>query len=153
MSPAHTRRAAPVGPAPTRTAYALGVAGLLPFVAGALAAWTLPGALQPGIVHALGAYGAAILAFLGGLHWGLAARGTRASWQYAWGIVPSLVAWGALLLPPRVGLAVLAAALLACYAVDRRVFPAEGLAAWLPMRAALTAVAAASCVVGAFAVA
>ena len=98
------------------------------------------------------AYGATIVAFLGGLHWGLAARGNGAGAQYAWGVLPSLLAWGALLLPDRPGLYVLAASLVACYLVDRRVLPAQGLGGWMPLRALLTVIAAGSCLVGALAV-
>ena len=137
---------------PTRTAHAIGLAGLLPFVGGAIAMWALPVADRDGVATALLAYGATIVAFLGGLHWGLAARGNQSSAQYVWGVMPSLAAWGALLLPPPIGLAVLAAALVACYTVDRRVFPAQGLAGWMPLRAVLTVVAAASCIAGAVAV-
>lgn len=137
--------------APTGAARALGLAGLLPFVAGAIALWTVPREQVPAIAGALAAYGAAIVAFLGGLHWGLAARGAQATAQYAWGVVPGLVAWGALLLPRHAGLAVLAGTLVACHAVDRRVLPAQGLAGWLPMRALLTSVAVASCLAGALA--
>lgn len=142
----------PTGTAPSATARALGLAGLLPFVAGAAALWWMPDAPGVDIATALAAYGATIVAFLGGLHWGLAARGAQSAAQYAWGVVPSLVAWAALLLPRHAGLAVLAGALVACYAVDRRVLRAQGLAGWLPMRALLTAVAAASCLAGGLAV-
>jgi hypothetical protein len=136
---------------PSSDARRLGFAGLLPFVGGALGAWLAPADQQPRIAFALAAYGATIVAFLGGLHWGLAARGGQRAAQYAWGVVPSLIAWGTLLLPTDAGLALLAGALVACYAVDRRVFEAQGLGGWLPMRAALTTVAAASCLAAAFA--
>jgi len=43
----------------------------------------------------------------------------------------------------------LALQLLACYAVDRRVYPHHQLQGWLPMRRRLTGVAAASCLTGA----
>lgn len=138
-------------PAPSAVARALGIAGLLPFVAGAAALWLKPDPTGIDIATALASYGATIVAFLGGLHWGLAARGAQSGAQYAWGVVPSLVAWVALLLPRHAGLAILAGALVACYAVDRRVLRAQGLAGWLPMRALLTTVAAASCLAGSLA--
>lgn len=140
-----------MNPRPSRTACQLGIAGLLPFVAGAIALWSLPPTESAWVSRALAAYAATIVAFLGGLHWGLAARGGQSARQYVWGVVPSLLAWVALLLPSGQGLAVLGGTLVACYAVDRRVLPAQGLAGWLPLRAALTAVAAASCLAGAFA--
>jgi hypothetical protein len=39
--------------------------------------------------------------------------------------------------------------LVACYAVDRRVYAAQGAAAWLTLRFRLTAVASLSCFIGA----
>jgi len=65
-----------------------------------------------------------------------------------WGVVPSLVAAAALMLPPRHGLFILWLMLL-CYAVDRRVCPAHGLQAWLSLRLRLSLVAATSCLVAA----
>lgn len=139
-------------PAPSSTARLLGAAGLLPFAAGALALWFAGAAWQPTAALVLGAYAATIVSFLGGIHWGLAARRGGADGLLAWGVMPSLVAWCALLLPPAAGLALHAGALLLCYAVDHRVFPREGLAAWLPLRRQLTAVATLCCLAGAVAV-
>lgn len=136
---------------PSRIACLLGLAGLLPFATGAVAVWMLTPDMRPPIAAALVAYGATIVAFLGGLHWGLAARGASSDMQYLWGVTPSLLAWGALLLPERIALVVLAASLVACYVVDRRVLPAQGLRRWLPLRVTLTTVAAASCAAAAFA--
>ena len=66
-----------------------------------------------------------------------------------WGVVPSLVAWPAALMPPRGGLVILGVMLVVCYAVDRRLYPAQGAAAWLTLRFRLSAVAALSCFLGA----
>ena len=66
-----------------------------------------------------------------------------------WGVVPSLVAWPAALMPPRGGLVILGLMLVVCYAVDRRLYPAQGAAAWLTLRFRLSAVAALSCFLGA----
>ena len=79
-----------------RMALWLGPLGLLPFLAGALAAWLLPAERLPGTILALAAYGAVILSFLGGVHWGLAAPAGRAP-QLGFSVLPSLVAWVALL--------------------------------------------------------
>jgi len=140
------------GHAPSPIARGLGLTGTAPFLACAIALWTVPPELCMHVAGALAAYGATIVSFLGGLHWGLAARGNGAGAQYAWGVLPSLLAWGALLLPDRPGLYVLAAGLVACYLVDRRVLRAQGLGGWMPLRALLTAIAAGSCLVGALAV-
>lgn len=129
----------------------LGYAGLLPFVA--LAAWIhLASADQRAFpVQALLGYGATIASFLGAIHWGLAMRseqlGDTAARDYVWGVVPSLVAWGALLSGEARGLLVLFVLLWACYAVDRKRYPGWGLQHWLAMRLRLTLVASASCLV------
>lgn len=64
-------------------AAALGAAGLLPFIAGALATHGLmPGISSPvtGLLI-LQSYGSAILAFMGGCLWGFAAQAGRAGWR------------------------------------------------------------------------
>ena len=56
-----------------RTAWLLGVAGLLPFFASAAALWAGPQRLGPGVFFApivLLAYAATIASFLGGARWG-----------------------------------------------------------------------------------
>lgn len=126
----------------------LGYAGLIPFVAGAALAWQLPPESRPLAAVALSAYAAVIVSFLGGIHWGIGFRdGTP--WLFVWGVVPSLVAAAALLLSPRHGLWIHALMLLLCYVVDRRVYAAHGLQAWLSLRWRLSLVAATCCVVAA----
>ena len=79
-------------------AIVLGIAGLIPFAVlgyGAIAGY------DDRAAQALAAYGAVILAFLGGVHWGFAlpepsGRGERA--RLSLGVVPSLIGWVALLL-------------------------------------------------------
>lgn len=121
----------------------LGYAGLLPFVAGAAAAWA-GGEIGAAGAASLAAYAAVIVSFLGGIHWGLGFVRDEPA-RFAWGVVPSLVAWPALLLPSTAALALLAAMLVVCYAVDRRVYPRLGLQRWLPLRLHLSVVAAACC--------
>ena len=84
-----------------RTASWLGLAGVLPFLIGAIWAWILGGGdMADWLLRAVVAYGAVILSFLGGLHWGLALRDQDAgSSHYIISVVPSLLAWLALLLP------------------------------------------------------
>jgi len=126
----------------------LGYAGLIPFVAGAVLSWQLPAEWRPFTVAALSAYAAVIVSFLGGIHWGIGLRdGTP--WLFVWGVLPSLVAAVALMLPPRHALLIHALMLLLCYAVDRRVYPAHALQAWLSLRWRLSLVASMSCFVAA----
>jgi len=106
-----------------RSALWLGLAGLLPFLASALLSWAAPEAWRGIALHALAAYGAVILSFLGAVHWGLALRAAPAEAaamapRFGLGVVPSLIAWVALLLPPGPGLALLACGLLGTAAVE-----------------------------------
>ena len=128
----------------------LGYAGLLPFVAGAVLVWLVRPDVHPYVALALSGYAAVIVSFLGGIHWGLAMRqATPPRAWLVWGVVPSLVAWLALLMPPNAGLVVFGVALLAGYAVDRRLYPVQGVAHWLTLRFRLSAVASVCCFVGA----
>ena len=136
--------------APDTTALRLAYAGLLPFVLGALLLWAVRADVQAYVALALSAYAALVLSFLGGIHWGLAMRQPHAARAgLVWGVVPSLVAWPAALMPPDAGLVILGAMLVVTYAVDRRLYPAHGAAAWLMLRFRLSAVAALSCFIGA----
>ena len=136
---------------PPPWARALGIAGLVPFIAGAAAMWALPdpvASARAGFV--LTAYAATIASFLGGVHWGPALRaGGLAPTPLVWGVVPQLAGWLALLLPIRASLLACAAVLVACYVADRRLYPREGMASWLPLRLQLTVVAVMCCVAGA----
>jgi glutaredoxin-related protein len=90
-----------------RAATWMGYLGLLPFIAGMVGMWS-------GVAGAgtwLAAYGAVILSFVGAIHWGAAAsRCEYAPLPYALSVVPALIGWIALLLPPGPGLALLALA-------------------------------------------
>jgi hypothetical protein len=132
------------------TANRLGYAGLIPFVAGAALVWLVLPEAHPYVTLALSAYGAVIVGLLGGIHWGLALRHAEPPpMLLAWGTLCTLVAWLAVMMPPESGLVILGGMLLACYAVDRRMYPAHGLGPWLTLRFRLSAVAALSCFVGA----
>ncbi len=142
--------APPARERPPGAARALGVAGLIPFIGGALAMALADDGARAQAALALAAYGAVIVSFLGGIHWGLAfARLQPPVAMFAWGVLPSLVGWAALLLPPATGLALLAAMIAVCYVVDHRVYPRLQVGHWLPLRRLLSAVAALSCAAGA----
>jgi len=132
------------------TARRLGYAGLLPFVAGALLVWLVHEDVRQDVAFGLSAYAALIAAFLGGIHWGLAFRHDEppAAWL-GWGVVPALVAWPALIMPPHAGLVVQGALIVGCYLVDRRLYPLQGVAHWLTLRFRLSAIASLSCFIGA----
>lgn len=104
----------------------LGYGGLVPFAAGALAVVTHQGAWA---LSALVAYGACILSFLGAVHWGWvlgphgvsSVPGLPLARTLALGVVPSLVAWVALLVPAERGVALLIIGLAGWYLYERRV--------------------------------
>ena len=135
---------------PSPTALRLAYAGLLPFVLGAALLWVVRPDAHPYVAGALSGYAAVIISFLGGIHWGFGFVQPRpAASLFAWGVVPSLVAWVAVVLPPYAGLVVHGVMLIVCYLVDRRVYPLQGAAHWLTLRFRLSAVASLSCFVGA----
>ncbi|MGI4794404.1 MAG: DUF3429 domain-containing protein [Janthinobacterium lividum] len=82
----------------------LGIGGLIPFVVCSLGALANPPPNDELSLMALVAYGAVILAFLGGVHWGFGLEGSgtaSASVQrarFGLGVLPSLLGWVALLL-------------------------------------------------------
>ena len=137
--------------APSLGARCLGFGGLIPFVGLAAALWLAPLPSRPLAAMALLGYGATICSFLGAIHWGLSMRGDAEPLmsRLVWGVTPSLLSWVALLLSPAPGLLLIAATLCACFAVDRVLYPRDGVQAWLPMRAQLTLVASLSCLAGA----
>ena len=139
---------------PSREGWVLGYFGLVPFVFLACLSWLAKGALQHSLVFALLAYGASILSFLGAIHWGLALRGSQTppARMLAWGVMPSLWAWVALMAGSTTGLGLITIGLWVCFAVDWREYPKFGLSSWLGMRLALTTVATLSCVVAALGV-
>lgn len=137
---------------PPRIVQALGALAVVPFIAGAILVWTADAGWHATVALALSAYAAVVIAFIGALHWGLRLRDPStpgAAPRFAWGVVPSIVAWMALLLPPHIGLVIDAAMLVLCFAVDRATYPRDGVAGWLPFRFRLTLVATLCCVAGA----
>ncbi len=112
-----------------RPALVLGLGGLLPFVATAIAVWHQPEIgntassldISEFALQALGAYGAVILSFLGGVRWGklLDDDARLRHWApLALSVLPSLIGWCSLLLPPPAMLLLLIAGFAAQYALD-----------------------------------
>lgn len=109
---------------------ALGYAGIVPFVAGALGIALLEGEARLLAVRVLSAYGAVILSFLGAVHWGLLLRrpDPPVAARLLAGVLPALAGWIALLLPGRPGLALLVVAFGGFWLYEHRALP-DG---WLP---------------------
>ncbi|KAL2649362.1 hypothetical protein R1flu_017490 [Riccia fluitans] len=138
-------------------ALGLGLAGAIPFVAltpGIASILPLPESLYAVHMEAQAAYGAVILTFLGGLHWGFAmvdnggtsksvfSRFSVRTLRYVWSVTPSLIAWQALLLPLAPKYAVLITSFGLVLGVDA-LFTRMGLLPpwYMPLRILLTSIA------------
>jgi len=135
----------------------LGALGLVPFAALAASLPFVTGDLKQDLTYTLLAYGAVILSFLGGVHWGLAIGSTAPATAAPFtvrlilSVLPSLVAWAALLVPERSGLFVLAAAIALMLVLDIRATRAGEAPAWYPrLRVPLSCAVAAALLVGAW---
>jgi len=82
--------------------WCLGISGLIPFITPPLLMYT-QNVTCPELIQYQLYYGAVILSFLGGVRWGMAVTPGSpipGNWsQYSWSVVPSLIAWGGLMLP------------------------------------------------------
>ncbi|KAH9553528.1 hypothetical protein CY35_08G015600 [Sphagnum magellanicum] len=139
-------------------ALVLGFAGLIPFVAlvpPIVSMLPLPEALFAVHAEAQAAYAAVIVTFLGAVHWGLAMANysakdkankiTFTTLRYVWSVIPSLVAWPALLLPPAPKFAVLIFSLGLILGVDVIFTRMKLVPSWfLYLRTPLTTIAALS---------
>jgi hypothetical protein len=136
----------------------LGGLGAAPFIGLAAAMPFLDGQPRMLAAHALVAYGATILSFLGGVHWGLAIgspsgvdNGTLPA-RLILSVMPSLAGWAALLFPQPTGLFILAIAVAAMLWVDIRATRLGQAPPWYPkLRIPLTCIVVATLLVGAIA--
>ena len=108
-----------------RMAMVLGAAGALPFLALSIVSPFIDADLREQTTVALAAYGAVILSFLGGIHWGLAIDGIpsrseegRLFRRLGCSVVPALIGWIAFLIPPTFSLSILAVAFIAVLYFD-----------------------------------
>jgi len=133
----------------------LGGLGAVPFVGLAGVLPLLAGGVKPLVVQALLAYGATILSFLGGVHWGLAIKippGEGLKARLVLSVMPSLVAWVALLVGAQPGLMLLALAIAAMLWVDLRATRLGHAPLWYPkLRLPLSAIVCSALVFGALA--
>ncbi len=118
----------------------LGLAGLLPLLAAA-ALLALAPAMGPSkgfVLAAAHSYAALILSFLGGLWWGLGAASARPAPRWLWvaAVLPSLIAWGPMLLvaagalAAKAALAITGGAIILALPVDRALVAARLAPAW-----------------------
>ncbi|NKX43005.1 DUF3429 domain-containing protein [Roseicyclus persicicus] len=143
------------------SALILGLAGLLPFLYGALTvlwpasaglgrAWS-PNHAGPALLQI---YGIVILCFMAGVIWGFATRaeGRRATLFYALSVLPAIFVFLTAFAEPRASLVMLIAGFVSLLAIDAAAMR-DGLAPawWLRLRLLLTAVVVACLAVGALA--
>ena len=127
---------------PTLTARAIGYAGLIPFIGLSAMSVLWHDIHHSAILFSLLAYGATIISFLGAIHWGLTMRGEQPDRiAIIWGVFPSLLAWGSLIIDTHWGLAIQLITLWICFLVDYKRYPKFGVGQWLSMRLLLTVIA------------
>jgi hypothetical protein len=113
----------------------LGFAGLIPFLGLAFLVEATGAEYKAEILIALRAYGAVILSFLGGIYWGLAIGRPWTQVNIIWlcvSVVPSLLAWTALLLSAVMGMGLLGLSIAAMVMVDLRSAKAGQAPPWYP---------------------
>ena len=144
----NTNSTLPASP-PTIVAW-LGYGGLLPFLFLALAIFVDD---QHAFYFraALIAYGAVILSFVGALHWGFAmtlyelnheSNHHRRNACFMWSVVPTMLAWPALLLSPMLASLLLITGFIVHQFQDSRLDARTSLPAWyLPLRFRLSLIA------------
>jgi Protein of unknown function (DUF3429) len=134
----------------------LGGLGLLPFVACAMIAVFSSGALKAFSVTALVGYAAVILSFLGGVHWGTAiGQGHSFNRQVPprliVSVLPAVLAWPLMLMPPTRACIPLAGAVIAMCCVDVYLSRWGFAPPWYPrLRIPLSCIAVASLIVGCY---
>ena len=130
-----------------RLAYALGIAGLLPFAACTLLLLVLGrhNALSSPVIEVFTSYSLAVLSFLGGIRWGYALLPARDeetpvhSRLLVWSALPPLIAWATVFMSRPAALAVLLIAYCAQGAWDSFSAHSGGLPRWIaPLRILLT---------------
>lgn len=108
----------------------LGGAGVLPF-AGLAVAMALGLGAPDQAAGALRLYGAIILSFMGGVHWGVATlRSEDRAWPYVVSVLPALWAFAMAFTPAQIGFAGMAVGFVALLAYDLRRVRAGELPEW-----------------------
>lgn len=131
----------------------LGYAGLLPFFAGALATLPLSGSYRPWGTLLLIGYGAIILSFMGGIHWGTAMmRDDVTKKSLGKSVAPSLVALLAVMVGGAAGLVILTFGFGGLLAWDESETKMGHVPGWYPhLRRPLTALVGVCLITGAIA--
>lgn len=125
--------------------------GTAPLVLMAILMWLVNDELYGFVAAAMASYGGIVVAFLGGIHWGIGLRtGLEApKFHFIWGSFAAGFGWFAVLMHPAAGLPFLAFLMVLCYIVDDRTWERAGLSEWLTVRFHATVIAVLSCLAGA----
>lgn len=116
----------------------LGYAGVTPVLGLLILGWTDQTWQQQSVSLAC-SYGALILSFLGGIHWGFATAGAASIKTFVPSVAPSLWAWAALACPEGITLCAIIVGVLTFYIYERRTTWVTKLPSWyLPLRLKLT---------------
>ena len=116
----------------------LGYAGVLPVAGLLVLAWG-DAAWQQQALNLASVYGALILSFLGGIHWGFATAGFVSAKHFFVSVIPSLWAWVALASPDLYNLIGIILGLILFFAYEKHSAVTSRLPIWyLPLRARLT---------------
>ena len=138
-------------PTAPQAARQLGYAGAIPFVAGALACLPFAGSLREWGVLLLLDYGAIILSFMGGVHWGAAMlRDDTSLAPLGKSVAPSLLALVATLIGGRTGLFLLASGFAGLLFYDENETAVGRVPSWYPsLRRPLSAIVISALLIGA----
>jgi hypothetical protein len=123
----------------------LGVGALVPFVLLTLLCWIVHPDWMEHFINAQLIYGIAILAFIGGLHWGLALMvkdrdPKEVKKDLLWGVLPAILAW-CTMANMGVGFAFQILAFIFSYQYDKRMYQRFALPEWfVELRFRLTCV-------------
>lgn len=116
----------------------LGYAGVAPVLCLLVVAWSDSQWQQQALTLAC-TYGALILSFLGGIHWGFATSGVASMKHFMVSVIPSLWAWAALASPDLYTVSGLIIGLVLFLLFERRLAWIAQLPNWyLPLRLQLT---------------
>lgn len=135
---------APISEDTIRLIQGLGYAGAIPFAVGTLALGLI--GATPLVKTMLLGYGAVVLSFVGGVHWGELVFGQNAPTSSRpvgalYGVSPSILGWVTLSLPFGGGLLAQLVLFIAAYGMDRRLLAATEAGAWyVPLRFKLTTI-------------
>ena len=123
-------------------ALAVGILGLIPFLALTGLAWRAPHGHTTWPFDLLYGYAAVILSFIGAVHWGAALQQANAPpFLLLWSVLPALMGWSALGLPYAAGSIALVVAFVLCWMVDLRLTWVGYLPRWyMNLRHGLTVV-------------